>query len=207
VTPVLSVALDTGPIEGSRADVAFVLFFEDERPLRGSAGRADWRLCGRLSALIADGLATGSRGDAVLLPTLGGLRAPLLVALGAGARDAFDEAAWVDAVREVARRAIGLRARSVALPLPLAAPRRFGLRQRVDGLLAGAAAALKEHPGDLLIRVVTSREEATRAAELLRGIRPRDLPARVMLRLVPETEPSVARARRDRPGSRSQSLP
>ena len=40
----LSIAVEAGTIERSGADVVGVPLFEDERPLRGSAGRADWRL-------------------------------------------------------------------------------------------------------------------------------------------------------------------
>ena len=184
MTATLSVEVEPAAFEVARADVAFVLFFADERPLRGSAGRADWRLCGHLSRLIVEGRLSGGPGEAALLPTAGGLRAPLLVALGAGPRNAFDEAAWQRASEDVARRAIGLRARSIALALPAAEPGRLGLRQRVEALLAGAAQALAERPADLLLRVVATGDEVQRARDLLSGTRGRDLPPAVSLRVL-----------------------
>ena len=42
--------------------------FEDDRPLRGAAGLADWRLCGRLSKLLKANRATGKAGETMLLP-------------------------------------------------------------------------------------------------------------------------------------------
>ena len=74
----LSVELTRGPIERTRVEVAIVTFFEDDRPLRGSAGRADWRLCGQLSRLVSEGRIQGRRGEAVLVPTRGGMQAPLI---------------------------------------------------------------------------------------------------------------------------------
>ena len=68
----LTVELDPGPVERTHADVVVVFFFDSDRPLRGGAGRADWRLCGQLSRLILAGKLTGARGDAVLMPTGGG---------------------------------------------------------------------------------------------------------------------------------------
>ena len=45
----LEVEVDPASVERVRADVAAVPLFAGERPLQGSAGRADWRLCGSLS--------------------------------------------------------------------------------------------------------------------------------------------------------------
>ncbi len=188
----LSVELERAAFEKVGADVAFVPFFQDERPLRGSAGRADWRLCGHLSSLLRQGRVAGTRGEAVLVPTAGGLRAPLLVALGAGPRAALDEPTWSELAREVVERALGLRAASVAVALPSAGPGRLGLRPRVEGLLRGAAAGLAQHsPRSLLLRLVVSGDEAVRAADLLESLRLRDLACGITLRL-----PSGSRRRR-----------
>jgi Cytosol aminopeptidase family, N-terminal domain len=75
-----------GPIERIRADLAVVPLFEGERPLRAAAGRVDWRLCGRLSHLLADGHLSGAVGEAVLIPGGGGVCAPRVLGLGAGRR-------------------------------------------------------------------------------------------------------------------------
>ena len=166
--------------------MALVFFFENERPLRGSAGRADWRLCGRLSALIAAGRLSGAQGQAALIPATGGLRAPILVAVGAGARDAFDEEVWCGLARDLVGRGLRLRARSIALPLPPPGSG-LGLRPRLEGVVRAAALALDEPPraAELRLRVICSREEQVRSAELLRTLRPRGLPESVRLRFSP----------------------
>jgi len=182
VTATLSLEFDPGPIERSRADVAVVPLFAAERPLRGSAGRVDWRLCGRLSQLIAAGRLEGARGEAVLVPTCGGLRAPLLIALGLGSRDGFDARCWEATARDALERSLKLGASAVTLPLCETEVGDFALLEHAEALIAGAARALADRGVDVYLRVVPSRLEARRAAEALRAARPRGLPGSVVLR-------------------------
>jgi hypothetical protein len=68
-------------------------FFDDERPLRGAAGLADWRLCGRLSRLIVKGHCKGGTGESLMMPA--GPRLPFerIFLFGLGASDALDDKA------------------------------------------------------------------------------------------------------------------
>lgn len=93
-------------------------FFADERPLRGAAGLADWRLCGRLSRLIQRGRLSGAAGEKLLLPP--GRRLPFrsILIFGLGSSAGFNEEiyrAHVRDIREVADRA-GLRAYALQPP-------------------------------------------------------------------------------------------
>lgn len=94
--------------EEAGGDALVLTFFSGERPLRGAAGLADWRLCGRLSRLIKQGRMRGEAGEALMMPP--GRRLPfrriLLFGLGRGAP--FDETVFrghVRRIREVVRRA------------------------------------------------------------------------------------------------------
>jgi hypothetical protein len=108
-------------------------FFSDERPLRGVAGLADWRLGGRLSRLLKAGRLTGRSGEVTLLPP-SRQRLPFerLVLFGLGESDhpgPFSEGRYRDAVarmREVLDKA-GLGTYAVQPPgraTGLIAPRR-----------------------------------------------------------------------------------
>ncbi len=57
--------LDLARWDETRRDCLVLGVFHDERPLRGAAGLADWRLCGRLSRLVK-----ADRVDAVARETL-----------------------------------------------------------------------------------------------------------------------------------------
>ncbi len=92
-------------------------FFADERPLRGAAGLADWRLCGRLSRLLGAGRLLGSFGESTLLP---GMRLPFsrLLLFGAGDSDHFDELRFKEAARALKVTVRGLGTSRYALALP-----------------------------------------------------------------------------------------
>ena len=154
------VELDTNPLERVPADLVVVGFSPDDRPLRGSAGRADWRLCGELWRLVSSRKLTGKLGQAALLSATGSLRSPLFLGLGHRAELAIDS--WRDLGRDVVRRALDLRVNRAVLGLAsdaadlgpegtralfggalvAAAERGAGLRLAIVG--AGAPARLSE---------------------------------------------------------------
>lgn len=55
-------------IDAADAESLALFVAADERPLTGLAGLADWRLSGRLSRFLRNGLVTGSAGEALLTP-------------------------------------------------------------------------------------------------------------------------------------------
>ena len=184
----VTVGIDAGPVERTRADVAVVFFFESDRPLRGGAGRADWRLCGQISRLILSGKLTGAAGEAVLIPTGGGLAAPLLVGLGLGPCNRFDTDACEALGREAVDRARRLSARTVALPLPDPHAGDLDLRERVDAILCGAIGALVDLSVDIRLRLVAPPAEAKRAQQVLTSLAPKHRSSSVTLRL--EAQPA-----------------
>jgi hypothetical protein len=186
--------------EHARVDCLVVPVFSDERPLRDSAGRADWRLCGRLSQVLAAGRASGRRGEAVLAASFGGVVAPLVLVLGAGRRSDFAADGIQELAREAVRRGAGLRVAAIALALPESSRDVPDLAVRVEQLLLGAVEGLasrsEERPTDLRLHVLVRSDELPRALELLRTRRPARLHASVTLRAVEAVE------RRDPRGGR-----
>lgn len=78
--------LDLSRWDEARRDCLVLPVFRDDRPLRGAAGLADWRLCGRLSRLVKASRATGESGEAILLPP--GRRLPFARLMWFGLGDA-----------------------------------------------------------------------------------------------------------------------
>lgn len=111
--------------------------FDDERPLRGVAGRVDWRLCGKLSAMLLDG-ALGSRfGDALLMPI--GARLPFsrLMFVALGSRDEFDNEHYGEACHIIAWKLARMGETDFAMTLPARVGREVGLRDAVWGWRRG----------------------------------------------------------------------
>jgi hypothetical protein len=190
----LEISVEASSIQRTSADLVAVPLFEDERPLRGSAGHADWRLCGKLSALAAKGEVVGRPGEAVLMATFGGLRSPLLLVLGAGWREHYDARACQALAQEATRRALALRVGSLALPFADTGGGSAAQELRAAALVAGAATAVgrAEEASQLQLRLLVPREEAVRAADLLRRARSGRLPPGVTLRLPAAAAPAAA---------------
>jgi hypothetical protein len=181
----LEIEVDPALVERARADAVIVPLFAMERPLRGGAARADWRMCGKLSALLAAGRLTGEPGEATLLSTFGGLRTPLLLVLGAGERAAFDERRLEAFACDAVARGLAVGARVLALPLPDDPVGRLAHERRAAALLAGVAAAVAgaEPPVELHLRLLVPREEVVHSTDVLRRARVPHLPESVALRL------------------------
>lgn len=188
----LSIAIEASTIERTGADLVVVPLFEDERPLRGSAGRADWRLCGKLSALILERELSGASGEAALVATFGGLRTPLLLVLGVGSRQGYDVRAYEALAQEATRRALALRVDSLAISFASEGAGAAAQERRASGLIAAAAAAMAEVEvgREFQLRLLVPREEVTRVTDLLRRARPGRLAEGVALRL-PANAPTV----------------
>jgi hypothetical protein len=70
---------------------------EDEQPPHGLSGLLDWRMAGRISALIERGFVTGKLGEVVLLPGKPKLPFDKVLLFGIGAR--ADSRAYAFAAR------------------------------------------------------------------------------------------------------------
>jgi hypothetical protein len=153
--------------EHVEADLALAGFFEDERPLRGAAGRADWRLCGLISSLLQQGRLRGAWGEALLVPCAARLRVRRLLLLGLGERSGFHAARLRSAVRDATQRALLLRAESLALAAPGIAPAEVAAH--AEPMLGAVAEALVESglPPEAWpqrLRLVVEAEERHRTA-------------------------------------------
>lgn len=109
---------DLASLSELKAEALCLPFFCDERPMRGAAGLVDFRLCGRVSKLIASGRMRGELGEAVLMPARPRLFAERLLWLGAGVHGELDEARFRGLVADALRRMVDLRVRAAALCLP-----------------------------------------------------------------------------------------
>ena len=89
----------------------------DERPLRGVNSALDWRLCGRLSRVLREGVFGGRPGERALLPTGGRVRANKLFLFGAGPTDELAGRAR-ELLGEAAAVLTRARVESVAIALP-----------------------------------------------------------------------------------------
>jgi hypothetical protein len=132
-----------------RADLGLLPIFEDERPLQGLSAYLDWRFGGRLSSMLREGLFTGSRGEALLMPASFGLPVERLVLFGLGSSEALDEAR----AEELAERLFAVAANMGARDVLLAIPGELSSRGANEALLGR------------LVALVEAREESEETAQ------------------------------------------
>jgi hypothetical protein len=121
MTATIELVLSPRPLERTDGDVAVVGCFADERPLRGGAARADWRLCGGLSRRIESGDLSGKSGEALLIGSGRALSAPRVLLLGLGDRQLFDRLRFSDGIAQAMDRVLKLGCTRVVLaPLGIA---------------------------------------------------------------------------------------
>lgn len=142
-------------------DALVLLVAEDERPLVGAAGYADWRLCGELSRLLAEGHFTGAPGESLLMPLSGRFPLARLFVLGLGKRAGLDAGRLGQALAAAARVVARAGATSVALEVPgagqLPEPQRLAaLREHfLPHFKGGRVAALGEREFVRLLSAAT----------------------------------------------------
>lgn len=161
-------ANELGKWDAADADAIALCFFADERPLRGAAGLADWRLGGRLSRLLKAGKLTGAAGETTMLPPARGrLTFPRVVLFGLGESAGFDEPRFREAVRRI--RAV----------LAKAGVKRYAVQPpgRATGLIAPRRALelwqdeAAKSPDEIEVTLIESPAGQKEMAESMRGKR------------------------------------
>ncbi len=165
----IDLILTARPLERVESEIAVAGFFTDERPLRGGAARADWRLCGGLSRRIESGDLSGKSGEAMLIGCGRALRAPRLMLLGLGDRQDYDQLRVSDETRQALGRCRKLRLKSIALtPLGIAPD---DVPRHAAALVAGILDAWQGVVDPMRLEVCVSKTEVAGICRALESAR------------------------------------
>ncbi len=122
-------------LDDAGAELCACTIWSDERPVRGFAELIDWRLAGRLSALLKGGFLTGEAGEALLVPGKPYLPFEKVLVVGLGPKASFGEAGFRATVMHVARALEGLGVRRAVIELPGRATDTIDARQAITWTL------------------------------------------------------------------------
>jgi len=157
--------LDLARWDETARDCLVLPVFRDDRPLRGAAGLADWRLCGRLSRLLKTQRATADAGETMMLPPGRRLRFARVMWFGLGDAKGYSDdrlrkdLAWIAGVVKNAG------VTEWALQAPGRASGLIGARRAVEIILDEPALA------DQTVTLLEDPAGQKDVAELLRGQR------------------------------------
>jgi len=167
------IEMDDQPVERVRADLLVAPFFAGERPLRGAAGRLDWRLCGHLSEMLKRNAFDGAEGDLILVPTGASARAPRALLVGLGARSGFSPRQLRPAIASALAKARGLKAGIVAVALPSESLSGVPAERSATAAVVGAAEALQEQPFTVRLRLIVEPSGLAAARQAMSQLVPR----------------------------------
>ena len=127
--------LDLTRWDESPHDALLLPIFSDERPLRGAAGLADWRLCGRLTRLLKKHRLAGTRGETLLFPPGRRLTFSRLLLFGLGPSTGYSDTDLRRHLRWMRTVATTAGASSFALEAPGRATGHIGARRALEIVL------------------------------------------------------------------------
>jgi hypothetical protein len=170
VSVTLAVAVEASPLPHVEVDVLVAPFFADDRPLRGPAAWADWRLCGLLDEALAAGRLPRGLGEATLAPSGGRLAARRVLLVGLGPRPGLGFAELRAAATRAAERLAALRAGDVAFAVPGQALTGIVPELAAELVVEAFADALARTPRALRLRLVLAEADAGPALHALRAL-------------------------------------
>jgi hypothetical protein len=112
------VSPDLPRLDDAAAELCACTIWRDERPVRGFAGLVDWRLAGRLSAVLRSGFVSGAKGETLLVPGKPYLPFEKVLVVGLGPKADFGEVGFREAVLHIARALEQLHIRRAVVELP-----------------------------------------------------------------------------------------
>ncbi len=166
----LAVAVEDSAFPKVETDVLVAPFFAEDRPLRGPAAWADWRLCGLLDEALGAGRMPTGLGQTTLAPSGGRLAAKRVLVLGLGEREALGFAELRTAATRAAESIAKLRAGDVAFAIPSQDLTGIVPELAAELVVEAFADALARTPRALRLRLVLAAEDARSALQALRAL-------------------------------------
>lgn len=157
-------------LDRAGTEVLVAAVASDERPPRGLAGLVDWRLAGRVSAILASGFATGSVGEVLLVPGKPKLPFDKILLLGIGRRAEFAEPVYRVVLDRILSTLEGLRARTAVVELPGRHMAAISA-ERAAGILIEAALGRQEHDVWTLVEPPDAQRAMTQVLQEKRRVR------------------------------------
>ena len=143
--------LDLARWDEAKRDALVLPVFKDDRPLRGAAGLADWRLCGKLSRLLKSNKASGEAGETMMMPATRRLPFSKLIWFGLGDAKGYSDERFRKDVKWILEVVTKANVTDWALQMPGRASGVIGARRAIElvldeDLLVDQPVAILEDP-------------------------------------------------------------
>lgn len=110
--------LSATDIDKIETEAIVLLFFSNERPLKGATGLIDWRMNGSISRLISKGMISGEKGEATLILPSRRIKSEKILMAGLGDSSTFGEASLKDTAIAIIRQLDKISIKNFAVAMP-----------------------------------------------------------------------------------------
>ncbi len=110
--------LSATDIDKIETEAIVLLFFSNERPLKGATGLIDWRMNGSISRLISKGMISGEKGEATLILPNKRIKSKKILMAGLGDSSAFGEASLKDTAIAIIRQLDKISIKNFTIAMP-----------------------------------------------------------------------------------------
>ena len=110
--------LSATDIDKIETEAIVLLFFSNERPLKGPTGLIDWRMNGSISRLISKGMISGEKGEATLILPNKRIKSKKILMAGLGDSSAFGEAGLKDTANAIIRQLDKISIKNFVVAIP-----------------------------------------------------------------------------------------
>ncbi len=167
--PFRTFSVPAQPVEELASECLVLFCHSDERPLRGAAGRVDWRLCGQLSALMVEEELTGALGQRLLVPVQDRrMGASRVLVLGVGESASSPRSQLRVGLEQALEVLAKLRLKRILLSFPESWLTPEVAPELARTLVRRVESGLKELEGPIAIKVKVNRESRMRFRDALR---------------------------------------
>lgn len=142
----MDIILSKEPVDFLDSELLITGFFQDEKPLRGTAGWIDWRLYGRLSRFLIEKRLTGGWEERILIPSEGRVGARLILLIGLGSLKDYSYLFVREIVSHLLDLIHPLKAHSLTFSLPYGEEYGVACDKLTAVVLESIADHLDQHP-------------------------------------------------------------
>lgn len=118
-------------------DVVVLLFFSDEKPLKGASGLVDWRMNGSISKLLASGLVSGDKGETTLVVPQGRIKGSKIMMVGLGDSSRFKARELNNIATVILEKLVHIDAKKLIIAIPPKKLSSIKSGQTVSSLMTG----------------------------------------------------------------------
>jgi hypothetical protein len=144
----MDVIISKDPIDLQESDLLITALFEDERPLRGTAGWIDWRLNGMLSCFLTESRLTGEEREKILIPSQGRILPGLILIFGLGKLKEYSYLSIRKKVPFIVETLKNLKISRLCLSFPYGEDLNVDCGKLTEVFLEGLADSLDQSPSD-----------------------------------------------------------